>query len=720
MATRFQPIEMNDPGLFGVQLAGTVSPGDRRLLNELAEKCLARQKTRIVLDFSQIKTMGGGGATALAKFQQQLVDVGGEAVFVGAGDIVRHFLEQKFEDLPLRHFESLETAQSALATARPEPQSPVVSASTAEPAAEELALEDMPDVGALGFFEKEDEQDLQVSELVEEFTGEQAPSGRRKDHRYTSLAEAVKALGSISEREGEKEFSDALGNLLFSQGLAESVTLMVAQDNLLTSHDRRSRLRADGPLAKQFLSIDRPLTLLDVQDEELPEEEVTLLAELNPDMILPVVQDGRLAAVIMLQREGDDREYTVAENFAFELLITVLAGAGDNSEETEALQLHAAAASCQQKLAAEEDGNGLAMPEDQLVTEALLKLVIDLPKADDEHHFWRIFARHAWNVFHLGELAFLAPDRTRPTPILNQKSFRMNLDLGADRLQRFFRSVERPVEVRHFPNFFKDTKDKLEEAGVTWIIGLNWDKKYLGTVLMDGASDPGDGSVLNQLSDLFAHTARMFAQFGEREESADDSLAIVRILTAQRERRLSGSDTVTAAMLEQIDLLTREMGFPPDQKRSLMYGCLLRDIGLIDQPDDLVREPHKLSPSQAAEYRKHPERGARLLAGLKLPSQILDVVRYHHERFNGEGYPVGMTGRKIPLLARVVALVEGYVELITGAKGRAPLTPKEAGRQILKNQDGRYDPDLAVVFLSAVSKQLQQRSDPVEPPVGVL
>jgi putative two-component system response regulator len=203
----------------------------------------------------------------------------------------------------------------------------------------------------------------------------------------------------------------------------------------------------------------------------------------------------------------------------------------------------------------------------------------------------------------------------------------------------------------------------------------------------------------------------MFAQFGEREDTADDALAIVRILTEQRERRQHGSDEQTAAMLEQIDLLTREMGFPPDQKRSLMYGCLLRDIGLIEQPDALVRDPQRLSPQQAAEWRQHPERGAELLEDLKLPSQILDVVRYHHERFNGEGFPAGLTGRRIPLLARVVALVEGYVELITGAGGKPQLSPRDAGKRILKDQEGRYDPDLAVVFLSAISKQHEQRGE---------
>ncbi len=717
MATRFQPIEMTDSTLFGVQLAGTVSPADRKLLDDLAQKCLANSKTRLVLDFSGIKTMGGGGAAALARFQELLVDVGGEAVFVGAGEIVRHFLDQKFEGLPLRHFETVQEAVAALAEsrqARPErtqPQDDVAEACS--------AVEEVLEVGAMGFYEEDDEAH-EVEELIDEFTEDQAPSGRRKDHRYASLAEAVQALGSISDREGEKEFAEALGNLLFSQGLAENVTLLFAQEGRLTSHDRKASLHRSGPLAAQFLEIDRPLTLLDIRDEELPEAEVTLLAQLNPDMILPVVQDGELTAAILLRREGDNREYTVAENFAFELLITVLAGAGGNSEDSEALQLHAAAASCQQKLAEEEDEQGLAMPEDQEVTEALLKLVIDLPKADDEHHFWRIFARHAWPVFHLSELAYLSPDRVRPAAILNQQHFRMGLDLGNERLQHFFRSVERPIEVKNFPNFFKDVKQNMIEAGITWVICLNWDNEYHGTVFMDGPSDPGDGSVLNQLTDLFAHTARMFAQFGEREDSADDSLAIVRILTEQREQRLHGSDEQTAAMLDQIDLLTKEMGFPPDQKRSLMYGCLLRDIGLIDQPDALVRDPGRLAPRQAAEWRQHPERGAELLADLKLPTSILDVVRYHHERFNGEGFPAGLSGRKIPLLARVVALVEGYVELITGVEGKAPMAPRDAGRQILRNQDGSYDPDLAVVFLSAVSKQQEQQVDQPGGPLGLV
>lgn len=710
MATRFQSIELTNPRLFGVQLAGTVGPGDKKPLIELADKCLAKEKIHLILDFSEVKTMGGGGAAVLAGFQEKLVAVGGEAVFVGAGEIVRNFLEQKFENLPLRHFSAVQDAEEALASAMP-----------SEPAQseEEPAADEMDEVGAVGLFE-DGVKDLKVDNLIEEFTEEPTNTGRRKDHRYTSLAEAVKALGSISDSEGEKEFSEALGNLLFSQGLAEKVTLMVAQNGMLRSHDDHSALKCTGSLASQFLAVDRPLTLLDIQDDELAEDEITLLADLNPDMILPVVKDGELTAVIMLKRGREDGEYTVAENFAFELLITVLAGAGDSSDGPDALELQAAAVNCHQNLAEEEEAFGLTMPKDQHVTEVLLKLVMDLPKADDEHHFWRIFSRHAWSVLQLGELAYLPPERTRPLAILNQKNFRMGLDLGNERLQHFFRSIERPIEVRNFPNFFKDIKEKLIGAGVTWVVGLNWDKEYLGAVLMDGVPDPGDGAVVNQLADLFSHTSRMFAQFGERKDTADDSLAVVRILTSQREKRVLGSDNMTSAIVAQVDLLAREMGFPPDQKRNLLYGCLLRDIGLIHLPDPLMGTEQSLTPAQQVEYRKHPQVGADLLAGLKLPTTIVDVVRCHHEQFNGEGFPAGISGRKIPLAARVVTLVEGYVKLITGAEGRRALSAKDAGRVILQNKEGRYDPDLAVVLLAAVGHQSEDPSGRAAAPQGIL
>ena len=113
MATRFKPLTLSDASLFGIGLQGIVGRSDKKNLLELADRCLEGGRVHLVLDLTELKSIGGGGATILADFQRRLNESGGEAVFVGAGDTVRHFMEPKFEGLPLRFFESAELAEEA-------------------------------------------------------------------------------------------------------------------------------------------------------------------------------------------------------------------------------------------------------------------------------------------------------------------------------------------------------------------------------------------------------------------------------------------------------------------------------------------------------------------------------------------------------------------------------------------------------------------------------
>ncbi len=98
MATRFLPIELQNTNLFGVRLSGTIGRSDKTNLLEMAERCLSNGKVHIVLDLSELSSIGGGGARLLAEFQAELLKHNGEAVFVGASTIVRKFLEPKFAD----------------------------------------------------------------------------------------------------------------------------------------------------------------------------------------------------------------------------------------------------------------------------------------------------------------------------------------------------------------------------------------------------------------------------------------------------------------------------------------------------------------------------------------------------------------------------------------------------------------------------------------------
>jgi len=707
MAIKFQSLKLNNPDLFGISLTGSVSRSDKSALQELADQAMSRSKVQLVLDLSHLSSLGGSGARVLADFQRQLLAAGGEAVFAGVGTVVRHFLDGKFNDLPLRYFLTVEDAVQQFnheeysppdhsALLPPEPLEEDQETDRAESA------EDVEDVGAMSFYDDEDDEDSdsELDELLGEFTGKDARKGRRKDHHYMSLSDAVQALGTWHNGEDRKEFSDALSNMLFSQGLAETVTLLFPKGINLCSVEDDCSIPLAGSFARQLVNYARPLTMLDLRDEELVESEIEFLEKMNPEMILPLLQDQQLIGVVLLSNNGQDREYTVVDNFAFELLMNVLSQTESEPEKADAS--HSKSPSEDLVEAAKSVTAPLCTESSSDLQETLYHLALELPEADDRPHFWRIFSRHASKAMPLDDLAFLAADACRPQLMVGHDNGWMALDLGQERLQMFFRTMERPVRVSNLPSLFKDTKEKMIAAGVQWLVGLNWEQEYLGMVLLGCDLDGIEMFPEERLLQLLEPTARLLARFDGHNDDADVTQGLVQTVMAQREVRCYGSDDVTTNMVEQLNLLAGEMGFPPDQHRDLVYGCLLRDIGLVGTSDDLMAAPSDMTPEQLQVYYQHPERGHDLIKDLDLPATIAEVVACHHERFNGQGYPEGLTGRDIPLSARVVTVVENFVAMITGIGVDKPMTTKEAARELKMDFGGRFDPDIVTVFLQAV------------------
>jgi HD-GYP domain-containing protein (c-di-GMP phosphodiesterase class II)/anti-anti-sigma regulatory factor len=690
MATRLEPLKLAHPALFGVRVVGTVGPADRDRLRELTDRCLDRGKLRLVLDLSGMNAVGGGGARTLAAFQESLVAAGGEAVFCGASDLVAHFLEQKFDGLPLRLFADVAEAEEACGRE--------AEAGTAPDADTELSA-----VGAVAFADDENEQPAEATQAPQAEPAD-APGGRRKDHHYMSLSDAVASLGRWTDHDDKAAFARALGNLLFSHGLAEHTVLLVRRGNRMIEAAGDRWVDADGGFVRAVSASPRPLTLLDIAADALDEQDTTVLAAADPDVILPVSIDGVLAAMVLLRREGDEREYSVAENFALELLMRVLTAREETAPAAEAPR------------GDEPAGQGGRrepewIPDGTTAAEVLLQLALDLPEAVDRPHFWRIFARHSWPVLPVSQLGFLAADRTRPQIMIGGNDSWMGLDLGADRLQLFFSTMERPVAVANMPGFFKAVRQEMQQAGVEWIVALKWDGEHLGTVLLEMHPDFNCDDATGLLEELFTETSRLLHRYDGSNDNADVNLELVRILVSLRERQCFGTDANAAAMVAHISRLARVMAFPPDQERDLMYGCLLRDVGLFDKDEQAAVAGPDAPPELRERYRRHPDEGAALLAGLNLPATIMDVVRCHHERFDGRGFPRGLKGRSIPLAARVVAVVDHYTALVTGTMGRAVLKP-EAAALVMRELSGTdFDPELVEMFLSAVLPSARRRPE---------
>jgi len=301
-------------------------------------------------------------------------------------------------------------------------------------------------------------------------------------------------------------------------------------------------------------------------------------------------------------------------------------------------------------------------------------------------------------------LAFLGPDKRRAPVMVGRNDALATINLSVNRLKVFFQTMERPVATVNLPDYFKDTKTALLAAGIDWIITLRWEDHYLGTALfsLDEEFEQFGDEVADSINELFGETSRMLARFDDSHVNADSNLDLVAMLLGQREKRMFGSDALTRSMVANLRRLARAMGFPPDQERDLIYGCLLRDVGLIDKEDELMGPTDQLDPVQWSLYRRHPEEGARLLEQLRVSPTVVEVVRHHHERFSGDGFPHGLEGREIPLCARVVTVVENYVSMVVGTDVQEPVTPEDAARIMLDNLGQRYDPDLVQLFLRAV------------------
>jgi len=766
MGMQFQPLNLPGSGLFGIKLIGAVSRSDKEHLLNLADKCLAKGKLQVILDVSELKNLGGGGAAAFAEFQSRLVDAGGEAVFVGAQEVVRKFLQGKFDDLPLRFFPDLEEALAGygLVEAAPEVDDPELE-SKAAPADEDSdeiswltsfcdevpepkpletseetsrdeadTVEDLvAEVGAVGFFAEEfefDEEDdeeagddpddpaVETDSPDNSGTGAATKSGRRRDHSYTSLSDAISALGGWSASGGDRNFGKALENLLFSHGLAESATLLALHDGYFQDADGRLRIPADGSLIRQLTERGQPLIMLDILDDELDEQETSLLEEITPDIMLPVKAEGGLGAVLLMKRADGNEEYSVVEHFALELLMRVLSG--EETGQAPASSAPARKSDADEASDPDEEAEPVreswqeAADNDETVAEVLLRLALDLPDADDRPHFWRIFARNLWPVLPIRTLAFLKEDKRRAQVVVGDSDALAKVNLGLNRLKVYFKTMERPVATGNLPDFFREVRSELLEAEVDWLAALRWEDQYLGTVLMtlDPAFDSLDAETGDLIHDLFAETSRMLARFDDSHENADVNLEVVTMIMGMREKRMFGSDELTRSMVTHLRRLARAMGFPPDQERDLIYGCLLRDIGLMDKEDALMGSPDHLDPIQWSLYKRHPEEGARMLEQLPLSPSIIEVVRYHHERFSGEGFPQGLEGRQIPLTARVVTVVENYVSMVVGTDTREPVLPMDAARILRDNLGLRYDPDIVHLFLRAVLPEAER--SPVE------
>jgi putative two-component system response regulator len=180
-------------------------------------------------------------------------------------------------------------------------------------------------------------------------------------------------------------------------------------------------------------------------------------------------------------------------------------------------------------------------------------------------------------------------------------------------------------------------------------------------------------------------------------DSLEDATAVITSLAIA----IEGRDRTTRGHVDRVSAysvrLGRKFGFREDQLVSVRVGGVVHDIGKVAIPDQILSKPGKLTAEEMALVRQHPVIGYDILKPTRAFQDVLPIVRWHHERPNGTGYPDGLKGDAIPLVARIVAVADVFDALST-ARPYHPAYPLAKCRGILLEAAHANDLDADVVF----------------------
>jgi putative two-component system response regulator len=154
---------------------------------------------------------------------------------------------------------------------------------------------------------------------------------------------------------------------------------------------------------------------------------------------------------------------------------------------------------------------------------------------------------------------------------------------------------------------------------------------------------------------------------------------------------------------EQATILARRAGLSESAIEAVTYGAVLHDVGKIGIAEAVLSKPGELTASERAEMERHPVIGDGILRPLRLGSIVGPIVRGHHERWDGNGYPDRLQGEAIPIGARIVAVVDAYDAMTHNRPYRAAVSADEARDELLRSRGAQFDPEIVTLFLDQLA-----------------
>jgi diguanylate cyclase (GGDEF)-like protein/putative nucleotidyltransferase with HDIG domain len=204
--------------------------------------------------------------------------------------------------------------------------------------------------------------------------------------------------------------------------------------------------------------------------------------------------------------------------------------------------------------------------------------------------------------------------------------------------------------------------------------------------------------------EVFEKINKQISETDQRCNYSADILDSVQSLAIALDAKDSYTEGHSKRVSEYAYFLAKEIGLDLQQIEWIRLAAGLHDIGKIGIPESILCKPGKLTREEYDVMKKHPVIGAKILKPLKPLESVATLVLYHHEYWNGSGYPEGLSKQNIPIGSRIVSIVDAYQAMTSNRPYRSSLTFEEALRRLKDGKEKQWDPELIDIFIEIVSR----------------
>jgi len=176
-------------------------------------------------------------------------------------------------------------------------------------------------------------------------------------------------------------------------------------------------------------------------------------------------------------------------------------------------------------------------------------------------------------------------------------------------------------------------------------------------------------------------------------------LKAIKALVSALEAKDSYTSGHSLRVAHYAKMMGEQMQLNNDQLYCLHLSAILHDIGKIGLPDHILKKTSSLLDSEYVTAKEHPLIGSKIVGNIDELYEVAAIIRHHHERFDGKGYPDGLKGEAIPVLARILAIVDAYEAIVSRRNYRNRQTPQTAVKELQENSGSQFDPNLVDIFI---------------------